>query len=339
MKRYVDFLATEAAKAGGLQTWGLDDWYAIEVTPIALINTPAHYRFARIVSWTAEKLGLPRDAQKYATMADSIKDALNTAFLDPATGIYGQKGWQPTQGNSKLPLDQLHSVWWDGDRPCTQAGQVMPLALGMVPDAARPAAESALLREIAAHKERLSTGFVSTPYLLDVLMDLDPELCWRLTTTREYPSWYSMTLGSGNDLMKETWSGGAAIMPSLGGNFARWCYRGLGGIRPDESAPGFKKIIIKPAIVGDLKWVECSHDSNYGRIVSNWQRAGTRLTMDVKIPPNTTATVYVPTKDAATVTESGNAIDKAVSVKFLRMENNAAVYDVGSGSYRFQSEG
>lgn len=339
MKRYVDFLAAEAAKANGLQIWGLTDWLAVEETPIALINTPAHYRFARIVSWTADKLGLPDDAKKYAAMAEGVKDTLNKAFLDSATGIYGAMNWQVRKGQSEVPgsFEQLHSVWWKGERPCTQAGQVMPLALGMVPDAARPAVESALLREIAAHKERLSTGFVSTPYLLDVLMDLAPEVCWRLTTTREFPSWYGMTLGSGNDLMKETWTGGAAIMPSLGGNFGRWCYRGLGGIRPDESAPGFKKIIIKPAIVGNLKWVECWHDANYGRIVSNWKRIDDKVSMEVIIPPNSTATVYIPAKDAATVTESGKPADKAEGVKFLRMENNAALYAVGSGTYQFQS--
>lgn len=210
--------------------------------------------------------------------------------------------------------------------------------IGMVPEASRPAVEAALLREIAAHKERLSTGFVSTPYLLDVLMDLDPELGWRLTTARDFPSWHGMTIGSGNDLMKETWSGGSAIMPSLGGSFARWCYRGLGGIRPDESAPGFKKIIIKPGIVGDLKWVECWHESNFGRIDSNWKRDDRQLTMDVTIPANTTATVYVRTSGIASITESGKPVSRAEGVKFLRMEKESAVFSVCSGNFRFQSQ-
>ena len=341
MKRYVDFLSAQAAKANGLQTWGLLDWLPVEETHVALINTPAHYHFARIVSWTAEMLRLPEDAKKYSEMAEGVKNTLNKAFLDPATGIYGEKGWQIRKGNSKVPggLEHLHSVWWNGERPCTQGGQVMPLAQGMVPNAARSAVESALLREIAAHKERLSTGFVSTPYLLDVLMDIEPEVCWRMTTAREYPSWYGMTIGSGNDLMKETWSGGSAIMPSLGGNFARWCYRGLGGIRPDESAPGFKKIIIKPAIIGDLTWVECWHDSNYGRIVSNWKRVGAGLTMSVTIPANTSATVFVPAREVTAVTESGKPAMKAKGVKFLYMKNNTAVFSVGSGTYLFQYTG
>ena len=64
---------------------------------------------------------------------------------------------------------------------------------------------------------------------------------------------------------------------------------------------------------------------------------GNKLSMDVTIPGNTTATVFVPAKDAAAVTESGKPVDQAGGVKFLRMENNAAVYAVGSGTYRFQS--
>ena len=59
--------------------------------------------------------------------------------------------------------------------------------------------------------------------------------------------------------------------------------------------------------------------------------------MEVAIPINTTATVCVPAKDAAGVTESGEPAAEAAGVKFLRMENSAAVYEVGSGFYRFQS--
>ena len=84
--------------------------------------------------------------------------------------------------------------------------------------------------------------------------------------------------------------------------------------------------------------MKCHHDSPYGRIVSNWKRDGGKLTMEVTAPPNSTATVFVPAKDAAGVTESGKPAGEAKGVKFLRMENNAAVYAVGSGSYQFQSQ-
>jgi len=337
MKRYVDYLG----KAGGgpLQCWGLLDWLPVEETPQAIINTPAYYLYAQIVAKTAAMLGKQDEAKEYEIIAGKVKDKFNSEFLDPATGIYGQRGWKVKCGNwaPPVPLEKLHEVWWGGDRPCTQAGQVLPLALGMVPAENRAAVEKALLKEISAHHNRLSTGFVSTPYLLKVLADLDPEAGWKMTSTKEFPSWYYMTFGKGGDLMKETWAGGQALMPSLGGNIAAWHVESLGGIRPDPSGPGFKKIIIKPNIVGDLRWVECWHDSNYGRIVSNWKREGGKLQMDIRVPANTTATVYMPAKNAAAVTEGGSTIDKVKGVKFLRMESGAAVYEVGSGTYRFES--
>jgi len=135
----------------------------------------------------------------------------------------------------------------------------------------------------------------------------------------------------------EQWDGIWSQIHSCFASAGSWFYQGLAGICPDESGPGFKKIIIKPAVVCDLTSVKYGYDSIHGRIVSNWQRDGTKLTMDVTIPINTTATVYVPSKDAAGVTESGKPATEAAGVKFLRMENSAAVDEVGSGSYRFQS--
>jgi alpha-L-rhamnosidase len=111
----------------------------------------------------------------------------------------------------------------------------------------------------------------------------------------------------------------------------------LAGIQPDPQQPGFQRFILRPGMVDCVEWVKCSYKSPYGKIVSNWKREGDKLTMEVTIPPNTTATVYVPAKEAEAVTESGSVIDKAKGVKFLRMENNAAVYAVGSGTYQFQS--
>jgi alpha-L-rhamnosidase len=119
------------------------------------------------------------------------------------------------------------------------------------------------------------------------------------------------------------------------GDVDAWFYQTLAGIRP--AAPGFKKILIEPSIVGDLIWVKAHFDSPYGRIISNWKIEGNQLTMDVTIPANTTATVLVPAKDEAGGTESGKLAAQTEGVQFLHMGNHAAVYAVGSGTYRFQS--
>jgi alpha-L-rhamnosidase len=178
--------------------------------------------------------------------------------------------------------------------------------------------ERSLLDRIAADKGHVSTGFVSTPYLLEVLQDLAPEVGYRMTTAQDYPSWYSMTAGADCDLMMEEWSGKPINMPSLAGNIAGWNVESLGGIRPDPVNTGFKNVIIKPNVVGDLHWVQCWYDSVRGKIVSRWYKRGNRLMMEVVIPANATATVYVPAKRIEAITESGKPADQAKGVGFLR---------------------
>jgi alpha-L-rhamnosidase len=181
----------------------------------------------------------------------------------------------------------------------------------------------------------LSTGFVGTPYLLEGLSRFGlADLSYTIVNQQDYAGWNTLIT---EGVMKETWRGGMAQMPSLGGSIGQWYYKVAAGIRPDPDGPGFRKIIIKPSIMGDLTWVKAHFDSPQGRIVSNWTREGEQLTMNVTIPANATATVHVPAKDAARVTEGGKAIGQAEGVKLLRMENGAAVFEVGSGCYVFVS--
>jgi len=348
MKRYLDFLGRPSVISGeyagritadGLQDWGLADWCPIEETLRPIINTPAYYLYATILSRAAGILGRDDDARRYADLAENVRTAFNRHFLDPATGIYGPPGAKAQNGFPISPVGGRvpHEIWWSGDRPCTQAGQALPLALGLVPEEHRPAVRLALLREIAAHGNRVSTGFVSTSYLLALLADEAPEIGWAMTAARDYPSWYGMTVGSDQDLLKETWAGGQALMPSLGGSIVVWNHQALGGIRPDPTGPGFKKILLKPNVVGDLHWVESFYESVHGRIVSHWHRRNDRLTLEVTIPANTAATVFVPARDGDSVTESGKPANSAEGVRFLRTEGRFAVFEVGSGTYRFQS--
>ncbi len=243
-------------------------------------------------------------------MAERIKSKFNAKFLDREKGVY------------------------DGG---TQAAQTLPLALGMAPADERKSVEKTLLARIAADKGHVSTGFVSTPYLLEILQNLAPEVGYRMTTAQDYPSWYSMTAGADCDLMMEEWGGRPINMPSLGGNIAGWNMESLGGIRPDPNHCGFKNIIIKPNIVGDLHWVECWYDSVHGRIVSRWCKRGDKLVIVAVVPANATATIYVPTTRPDAVTESGKPAKQAEGATFLRFENGRAVFQVESGRYLFSA--
>jgi alpha-L-rhamnosidase len=148
---------------------------------------------------------------------------------------------------------------------------------------------------------------------------------------------YMFQLKKGATTMTETWD----CYPDWSqnhcmlGHAEEWFYRGLGGVRSDPSGPGFKRFIVAPQVVGGLTSATASYQSMYGTITSDWKRQGDSLTLDVTVPVNTSAMVYLPAKDAANVTESGKPAAQAEGVKFLRSEGGAAVYEVVSGSYRF----
>lgn len=87
-----------------------------------------------------------------------------------------------------------------------------------------------------------------------------------------------------------------------------------------------------------MKFAKASHESMYGTIQSSWAREGKKFTLDLVIPPNTTATVHLPAADAATVTEGGHPIGEATGVKFVKMDKGAAICEVVSGTFGFTSE-
>ena len=316
MVSYLNWLATKA-DADRIVAWGLGDW--IEVgstsaprrTAVAITSTCGYYHYATILSRSAAILGKADEAARYATLAESIKAGFLRRFLNLETGQVGAN-------------------------PDSQTAQVLPLYLGMIPGDQRQRVLDRLVENIHQRQDHLSTGFIGTLHLLLGLPEAGmAELTHTIVMQPDYPGWNTLVK---DGVQMETWAGGQVQMPSLGGPIGAYLYQVLAGIRPDPAAPGFKRILIKPAMVGNLAWVKAHHDSPYGRIVSQWKREAGELTMDVTIPANATATVYVPSKNPAAVTEAGQPIARAVGVEYLRAEQGCAVLALESGTYRFQSQ-
>jgi alpha-L-rhamnosidase len=163
-----------------------------------------------------------------------------------------------------------------------------------------------------------------------------PDLCYTIASQKDYPSWGYM-VEHGATTIWELWNGNTADPTMNSGNHVMligdlviWLYEDLAGIAPDLAQPGFQHIIMKPEPVGHLKFVEATHNSPYGLISSEWYREGNTFDWRIKIPANTTATVYVPASKPGAV--------KADGVESVRYENGRAVYELGSGKYHFVSE-
>jgi alpha-L-rhamnosidase len=142
----------------------------------------------------------------------------------------------------------------------------------------------------------------------------------------------------------ELWNGDTADPAMNSGNHVMlvgdlgiWLYENLAGIKSDRGQPGFKLIMMRPAPVGDLRFVKASHRSPYGLITSDWQKQDGVFRWKVTIPVNTTAIVYVPAISAESVIESGKPATQARGVKLVEKENGRAVFSIGSGNYSFES--
>ena len=183
----------------------------------------------------------------------------------------------------------------------------------------------------------IGTGLIGGQYLNRVLSDNGrPDLCYTMADQKDYPGWGYM-VEHGATTIWELWNGNTADPTMNSGNHVMligdlvvWFYEYLGGIAPDDAQPGFKHIIMRPVPVGDLTFVRATHNSPYGLISSEWHRNGNTFDWQIRIPANTTATVYVPATGADKVTADG--------LTAARFADGRAVYELGSGRYHFISQ-
>ncbi|MDK1030559.1 MAG: glycoside hydrolase family 78 protein [Planctomycetia bacterium] len=309
MKRYVDSLKRGSKNLIVTKTrW---DWApAKSKTAAPLTATAYFYSNSMIVSQAAKLLGKDADAKKYADLALNVKDAFNSKFYEPATGLY-------TGG--------------------TQTGLSSALYHGLVEPENREKVLGNLVDNIKRNNGHLDVGILGAKYLLHALTDGGRgDVAYKVATKRTQPSW-GWWVSEGATTLWELWNGKQSRNHVFFGEISVWYYKALAGINIDPDRPAFKHIIIRPHLLGDLRWVRAEHASMYGLIKSSWRIEGKKFTLEVTLPANTTGTVHVPAADAKGVTEGTKPAGEARGVKFLRMEGGAAVFAVGSGKYRFAS--
>ncbi|MGN6638381.1 MAG: alpha-L-rhamnosidase C-terminal domain-containing protein, partial [Mucilaginibacter sp.] len=119
------------------------------------------------------------------------------------------------------------------------------------------------------------------------------------------------------------------------GDLIGWFYQDLAGIMAKQ--PGFKTLMMKPAMVDGLNSVNASYQTPYGLVKSSWANTSNIFTWNITVPANSSAWVYIPCKSAQNITEGGKNIATCRGVKYVRMENGRAIFRVGSGSYDFKA--
>ena len=118
-----------------------------------------------------------------------------------------------------------------------------------------------------------------------------------------------------------------------------WYIRDVLGILPDPAGPGFKRFVIRPGPIDrpDLTSANGHYDSIHGRIATSWKRTADRFQLNVEIPPNTSARLYLPASELKSVTESGRDLALSSGVKVENFEGGQAILELQSGTYNFAS--
>ena len=225
-----------------------------------------------------------------------------------------------------------------------QTGYALAFGMDLVPPWSRAAVAERFVEDIRLHDWHLTTGFIGTPRLLPALVAAGrTDVAYRLLLQEGYPSWlYQVKLGA--TTLWERWDGWTPERgfqdPNMNsfnhyafGSVGEFLYAAVAGI--DAETPGYQRLVIRPRPGGGLTWARAAYDSIRGRIVSDWRIEGPTFFLNVTVPANATATVHVPARGAASVTEGGRPATEVPGVTFLGMEDGAAVFRVESGRYAF----
>ncbi len=359
MKKYVQFLETKVEKNSGILNEGpLGDWLSPENGKND--NTllwMAYYAYdLEIMAKAATALGKTEEAANFMTQHNAVKAKFNEVYVDKTThrtiksGVKAARMGPPGQQQTEQKSDK-------GELVDTQVSYAVPLALGTFNEENKPFAIK-YLNEAIQRKNKddggierpeysLMTGFIWTASISEALSENgNHDMAYRLLQQRNYPSWlYSVVNGATsiwerlNSYTVENGFGGNNSMNSFNhysfGAVASWMYNYSLGIQRSPESVAFKQFILKPTPDPDrvMTFAKGYYDSVYGRINSEWKLENGKWTYKTTVPPNTSATLYLPAKSVSQITESGKSIAQWKGVK---QENGNVVLPLISGEYVFE---
>ncbi|MBN2292519.1 MAG: family 78 glycoside hydrolase catalytic domain [Pirellulales bacterium] len=343
MKRWVNYL-TSRAKGHLIDGFyygdhmlpgdapGKEEFISKE-TPPSLLWTGYYYKNALILAQAARILGKTDDANDYDRLAKKIRDALNEKWLDTTRRCYAAG---------------------------SQTSNIFALAMGVVPEADREGVLQNLTADILEKRSgHLHTGNLGTACVMDALAALGGgETLYRVATSRDYPGWGYM-VDQGATTIWEAWGGikdgfigrntSEDSMPMFM-TIEEFFYNDLAGIvGPDyfgnrTISPGFRDIIIRPCVLGDLANADAKIRTVRGIVGVEWKREKDGVILKATIPVNARAKISIPKlgmkrpfieEQGKRVWENGAYCSGVSGIVGGTEEEAFVTLDVGSGKYSF----
>jgi len=295
-----------------------DDDGRSAVTDKYLIAQCFYAHSTQLLIDAAKVLDKNEDAENYSSLLQKIKDAFVKEYMTE---------------NGRLISG-------------TQTAYVLALNFDMLPELLRAQAAERLVENIKSYDNHLTTGFLGTPYLCHVLSRFGyDDVAYKLLLQDTYPSWlYPVKMGA--TTIWERWDGekpdSTFETPGMNsfnhyayGAIGDWMYRKMVGLDTYEDGVGYKHIKIQPHPGGGLTNASANLKTYYGTLSNSWKVEDDTILMDIEIPANTTATVYVPAANADDITESGNKLSSINDIKISGTQDGYVILNFGSGIYHF----
>ncbi len=231
---------------------------------------------------TAYIVYMLRHMEKIASLLGRTEDA----------GLFHENAEKVRSGYRELVKTKKFSL--DTDR---QAKLARPLFMDLLDGEQTEYAKKRLIKALDNYRWRLGTGFLTTPLILYVLADMDPEYAYRLLENEEIPGWLSMPK-NGATTIWENWDGPfntqGAGLGSLNhyskGALVEWLFTSMCGIR----VAGENRFTVSPQPGGSFTMAEASYDSIFGTIKSGWKRHEGVTVFTVTVPSNCEADIRLP---------------------------------------------
>ncbi len=280
--------------------------------PYNTVVNAFHYYTLILMKDISRAIDKMDEARWFSEQANHVKESFNKNFFDEKRGIY---------------FDGI------GSDHASLHANMFPLAFGLVP-------EEKVLSVIEFIKSRgMACSVYGAQYLMEALYNAgEDDYALSLMSSESKRSWMNM-LRVGSTVSTEAWD--EYFKPNLTWNHA-WgaapaniIPRRMMGIRPLE--PAFKLVEIKPQ-PGNLKNVELQMPTIRGPIVIKWKRNGDTFELNLILPANIKARVWLPSLAKDTFRENGKKIDQCEDILALGKEEGFTGYEIGGGQYYFSGK-
>jgi alpha-L-rhamnosidase len=256
------------------RSWYLGDWAVPEgidqtdEASVDLVNNSFIAVCFDNMKRIANVLGKTDDARLYASKKQQLQKKIHDTFFDETTNSYATG---------------------------TQIDLAFPMIAGVVPGDKLYAVENSLYHETKENRNgHLATGLVGLPVLTEWVVKNDAaDLMYSMLKKRDYPGYLYM-IENGATTTWEHWNGARSHIHNCYNSIGSWFYQAVGGIRPVENVPAYRKVRIQPQIPGGMTWANTSQETPFGKLVVNWKLAGDQLELEIEIPVGVEAEVVIP---------------------------------------------